>query len=170
MPDEIYVRKSSLLLIAGLIFAIIAGAYIINAYAQPGSAGNRPVDAADAAGAAGEKSGVPDNTSAGGRQAQEAEGQKAQDNWVQDIYIRALSSGTYDKLEVSVKKGIPVRLHFTADPGAGCGRQIVLYGLDAKALSRNGEEAVVEFTPRNAGTYTYSCGMMMWGPGKLVVS
>ena len=165
MPDGIYVRKSSLALIAGLVFAIIAGAYVINAYTQPRAGDERLV------GAVGEKNGIPDSISGvSDPQVQKAQGQEAQNNEVQDIYVRALSSGTYDKLEVSVKKGVRVKLHFTADPGAGCGRQIVLYGLDTKALSRNGEEAVVEFTPKNAGVYTYSCGMMMWGPGKLVVS
>lgn len=89
---------------------------------------------------------------------------------VQDIYIRALSTGSYDKQEVTVKKGMPVRLHFTADPDAGCGRQIVLYGLDVKAVSRNGEEGTADFTPAEAGTYEYNCGMRMWKPGKLIVA
>jgi hypothetical protein len=92
-----------------------------------------------------------------------------QDAGIQDIYIRALSNGNYDKSEITVKKGIPVRLHFTADPNAGCGRQIVLYGLNVKATSKNGQEQVVEFTPLESGTYDYSCGMRMWGPGKLIV-
>ncbi|MBI4052845.1 MAG: cupredoxin domain-containing protein [Candidatus Diapherotrites archaeon] len=87
----------------------------------------------------------------------------------QDIYIRALSSGTYDKSEVTVKKGVPVRLHFSADPGAGCGRYLVLYGLNVNALSKNGEEAVVDFTPQQEGSFEYNCGMRMFKPGTLKV-
>ncbi len=87
----------------------------------------------------------------------------------QDIYIHANAGGTYDKSALSVKSGVPVKLHFTADPNAGCGRQIVIYGLGVSAISRSGEEAVVEFTPTAPGTYQYSCGMRMWGPGTLTV-
>ncbi|MFH2105846.1 MAG: cupredoxin domain-containing protein [Candidatus Micrarchaeota archaeon] len=93
----------------------------------------------------------------------------SQEVGIQDIYIRALSNGYYDKIEITVKKGIPVRLHFTADSNAGCGRQIVLYGLNVQATSMNGQEQVVDFTPKESGTYDYSCGMRMWGPGKLIV-
>lgn len=88
----------------------------------------------------------------------------------QDIYIRALSGRTYSTQEIHVTKGVPVRLHFTADTNAGCGRQMVVYGLGVSAVSRNGEESVVEFTPQEAGTYEYNCGMRMWQPGRLIVS
>jgi hypothetical protein len=88
----------------------------------------------------------------------------------QDIYIKALSDGTYDKQELDVKKGVPVRLHFTADSDAGCGRSMVIYGLNIRATSQNGQENVVEFIPQQEGTYEISCGMRMWGPAKLVVT
>jgi plastocyanin domain-containing protein len=88
---------------------------------------------------------------------------------VQDIYIRALSSRSYDPMEITVKKGIPVRLHFTADANAGCGRQMVLYGLNQKVTSIDEKEGVIVFTLQEAGTYEYNCGMKMWSPGKLVV-
>ncbi len=87
----------------------------------------------------------------------------------QDIYIRAKADGTYDKRSITVKSGIPVRLHFTADSNAGCGRQFVLYGLNVKAVSIGGVEQVVEFTPTTAGTYEYNCGMKMWQRGSLII-
>lgn len=89
---------------------------------------------------------------------------------VQDIYIKALASFEYDVTEITVKKGIPVRLHFTADPSVGCGRQMVIYGLDVSTTSRQGEESIVEFTPEKEGVYEYSCGMRMMPPGKLIVT
>lgn len=88
---------------------------------------------------------------------------------IQDIYIRANSDGSYDKSSVTIKSGMLTRLHFTADSNAGCGRQFVIYGLNVQTTSSNGQEQVVEFTPKTPGTYTYSCGMRMWGPGTLVV-
>ncbi len=88
----------------------------------------------------------------------------------QDVYIKALSSGSYDKSEVTVKKGVPVNLHFSAESGVACGRYFQVYGMDnVNALSKNGEEVVVNFTPQKEGTYEYSCGMRMFRPGKLVV-
>ena len=88
---------------------------------------------------------------------------------IQDIYIRANSDGSYDKNSVTIKYGMLTRLHFTADSNAGCGRQFVIYGLNVQTTSSNGQEQVVEFTPKTPGTYTYSCGMRMWGPGTLIV-
>lgn len=91
---------------------------------------------------------------------------------VQDVYVRALGGadfGAYDKTELTVKKGVPVRLHFSADADAGCGRSLVVYGLNVRLTAKNGQEAVAEFTPQEAGTYEYSCSMRMFGPGKLIV-
>ena len=67
-----------------------------------------------------------------------------------------------------VRKGVPVRLHFTAI-NAGCGSQLVIYGMNVKALSR-GQETVVEFTPEKEGTFEYNCGMRMFDPGRFVVT
>ncbi len=87
----------------------------------------------------------------------------------QDIYLRALSNGTYDKSELRVKTGQPVRLHFTADTQAGCGRYLAVNGLNIGLLSKNGEEVVADFTPTQTGVYTYTCSMGMFRPGKLVI-
>lgn len=89
---------------------------------------------------------------------------------VQEVSIRALANGNYDKGVITVRKGIPVKLRFSADPNAGCGRQFVIFGMNVGAISTNGEEKILEFTPNTEGTYEYSCGMRMWGPGRLVVS
>ncbi len=133
---DIIIRKTTALVFAGLLLAVVLGAY--TAFSTPGNQGTVITQ--------------------GNGQAQ-------------DIYIKALSDGTYDKEEVTVKKGLPVRLHFTADPNAGCGRQMVIYGMNisVSAISQNGEEDIVQFTPQQAGTFEYSCGMRMWGPGKFIV-
>jgi hypothetical protein len=89
---------------------------------------------------------------------------------VQDVSIRALADGTYDKREIDVKAGIPVKLRFSADPDAGCGRSMVIFGLGLSTVSRSGEESDLEFIPTAPGRYEISCGMRMWGPAWLVVS
>ncbi|MBI5553457.1 MAG: cupredoxin domain-containing protein [Candidatus Diapherotrites archaeon] len=87
---------------------------------------------------------------------------------VQDVYIKALSTGVYDNREVVVKKGIPVRLHFSAESGAGCGRVLIMKKFNVSLLSRNGEEQVAEFTPQETGAFEYSCSMRMF-VGQMVV-
>ena len=85
---------------------------------------------------------------------------------VHEVYLNINLSG-YDKSQITVRRGVPVRLHFTAH-NAGCGNQLVIYGLGVNAVSR-GEEQIVEFTPEKEGTYEYNCGMRMFPPGKLIV-
>ncbi len=89
-------------------------------------------------------------------------------NPAQEIYITALSNGQYDKPEVRVKKGELVRLHFNAESGAGCGAYMILDGFNVQLISKNGQEAIAEFTPTEAGTFAYHCSMYMFR-GNLIV-
>ena len=146
--EGIAIQKTTLLAFAGLVLAVAFGAIIV--FSSPGTPGPDRQAAGPVADAA-------ENGVAGGY-----------DAGPQDIYIRALSNGGYDRQEITVNGGVPVRLHFSAEPNAGCGRQLVIYGLGVQAVSRSGEEAVVDFTPEK-GVYEYNCGMRMWRPGKLVV-
>lgn len=86
----------------------------------------------------------------------------------QEVYIKALSTGTYDKETVTVKKGVPVKLYFSADRDAGCGRAMILDGFNIQLVSRNGETQMAEFTPNREGTYSYHCSMRMF-VGRLIV-
>ncbi|MBO7701531.1 MAG: cupredoxin domain-containing protein, partial [Eggerthellaceae bacterium] len=63
---------------------------------------------------------------------------------------------------ISVKKGVPVQLVINADADklTGCNNEIVIdeWNIDKKlSPGRN----VIEFTPDEAGTFTYSCWMHM---------
>ncbi len=164
---EITIRRAAALAFAGLIVAAL-----VLGFASPGnpaSAGNGmtgdtgyPDDGPGVSKVPLQAGSGPGNASGPGKPGG-VEG-------AQDIYIRANSDGTYSTQAIAVRKGVPVRLHFTADPSAGCGRQLSIYGMGVKAFSRSGEESVVEFTPESAGEYEYNCGMRMWRPGKLTVS
>jgi len=71
-----------------------------------------------------------------------------------------LSSGRYEA--ISVKAGIPVKWTITAEKGTinGCNNRIFIpeYGIEKKfQLGDN----VIEFTPTETGTFTYSCWMGM---------
>ena len=87
---------------------------------------------------------------------------------IQDVYIKALGTGVYDKPTVTVKKGVPVRLHFSAEQNSGCGRAFYMRNFNVQLVSKNGEEQTAQFTPAKEGTYEYSCGMRMF-VGKMVV-
>lgn len=127
---------------------------------------------ADAAGGTGTGGAAAGGAAAGAGGSADASGSSTSAGGMQDVYVRALGGANlykYDKSEIVVQKGVPVRLHFAADKDAGCGKSFVVYGLNIRLTSRNGEEAVAEFTPQDAGTYRYSCSMGMFGPGRLIV-
>jgi heme/copper-type cytochrome/quinol oxidase subunit 2 len=146
MGNDITLNKTTAFLMAGLFLAIVVGGYLAFGASGPGA---QPGDQPEA--------NPPVQPSATG----------APSGGVQEVYLKA-SSGGYDKSEITVKKGVPVKLHFTAQ-NAGCGSYLVIYGLNVKVLSK-GQEAVVEFTPQQEGTYEFNCGMRMFPPGKFVVT
>ncbi|MEK6982120.1 MAG: cupredoxin domain-containing protein [Candidatus Micrarchaeota archaeon] len=100
---------------------------------------------------------------------QKAESTPITSSSVQDVYLKALGTGLYDKKELTVKKGVLVRLHFTAEPDSACGRALILRNFGVNLLSKNGDEAIAEFTPEKEGVYEYSCPMGMFR-GKLIVN
>lgn len=80
---------------------------------------------------------------------------------VQIVDIKALGTGFYDKQEVRVKAGIPVKFRFSAEPNSGCGKQLVIPDYGVNLISRNGETLEATFTPQK-GTHAYRCGMNMF--------
>ena len=186
MSDDIKIHKGLIILAFGLLIALAAAVYVTIPngggntqqvqYAVPATQVVQSDPAQPAPPLAQPQVKAGGCGCGGGGQASAPDPSKAvlvnasNSSAVQDIYIKALSDGTYDKSELTVKKGVPVRLHFTADPNAGCGRQMVIYSLNIRATSTNGEESIVEFIPQQEGTYDISCGMRMWGPAKLVVT
>lgn len=108
-----------------------------------------------------------DGQPAGQASAQPVAGRQAQGE-AQEVYIHALPTGAYDRPEVRVKAGEPVRLHFIADPGSGCGAQLLMEEFAVNLVSRNSAEQVATFTPQKPGTYEYHCGMHMF-VGRMIV-
>lgn len=77
------------------------------------------------------------------------------------VSVRALSTGFYDRQELTVQAGKPVEFHFSADLDSGCGRQLVIPDFGVQLIS-NGDEKVAVFTPEKPGSYPYRCGMNMF--------
>src|SRR3989344_1797418 len=80
---------------------------------------------------------------------------------VQVVSLHAYASG-YENQQLTVKAGSPVRLDFSADAGAGCGRQLIMRDFGVNLVSRNGETVSATFTPTSPGQYKFSCSMNMF--------
>ena len=83
---------------------------------------------------------------------------------LQKVSVRALASGGYDNPSPTVKAGEPVKFDFSADPGSGCGRQLIIDGLgvNVNLISQNGQAVSATFTPPAPGQYRFHCGMNMF--------
>ncbi len=80
----------------------------------------------------------------------------------QDIYLKATQYGTYDPSTLYVKKGIPVRIHYSADEYAGCGREVIFPEFKIRKLAPSQGEALIEFTPSKTGRFPFHCSMQMF--------
>lgn len=85
---------------------------------------------------------------------------------VQEVKITV--RGGYSPDVVVVRRGEPVRLDFYRDETASCSEQVVFpdFGI-ARDLPAY-RTTPVEFTPEEAGEFTWTCGMRMLR-GKLIV-
>jgi plastocyanin domain-containing protein len=78
---------------------------------------------------------------------------------VQEVTITV--RGGYDPAMVRVKKGSPVRLVFDRQETSGCSEEVVLPEFGIKRFLPAHQKTTVEFTPENAGTFEFTCGMSM---------
>jgi plastocyanin domain-containing protein len=82
--------------------------------------------------------------------------------------VKVTVKGGYSPDVIVVEKDRPVRLAFYRDETASCSEQVVFgdFGI-ARALPAY-QTTLIEFTPRHAGEFTFTCGMNMLR-GKLIV-
>lgn len=76
----------------------------------------------------------------------------------------------YKPYAVRVTKGVPVHFNLKtegADPG--CGRLVVIQGLNARGVAKPGEVTSMDFTPSKTGIFQINCGMHMMDPGYIIV-
>lgn len=78
---------------------------------------------------------------------------------VQEIRVRV--EGGYVPASVRVSAGRPVRMVFDRQERSGCSEELVMPAFGVKRFLPPFEETVVEFTPREAGTFEFTCGMGM---------
>jgi len=85
---------------------------------------------------------------------------------VQEVNITV--KGGYTPDTIVVKKGKPVRLHFTRQESALCSEVVVFDKLGQSAKLPEGQSVTLEFTPSEAGEIPFQCQMGMLR-GKVVV-
>ena len=76
--------------------------------------------------------------------------------------------GGYEPSAVRVRKGQPVKLVFDRQETSGCSEEIVIGDFGVRKFLPPFQKTAVEFTPTNAGTHEFTCGMAMLR-GKVIV-
>jgi plastocyanin domain-containing protein len=78
---------------------------------------------------------------------------------VQEVRVRV--KGGYEPDLIVVKKGKPVRLHFTRQESALCSEMVIFDGIGKSAKLPEGETVTIEFTPEATGEIPFQCQMGM---------
>jgi plastocyanin domain-containing protein len=85
---------------------------------------------------------------------------------VQEIDIRI--DGGYSPATIRVKRGTPVRLIFDRQERSSCSEEVVFGDFGIRRFLPAFQKTAVELTPKDEGTYEFTCGMGMM-KGKIVV-
>ena len=86
---------------------------------------------------------------------------------VQKVTV-ALTEKGYEPNSLKLRRGVPAQVTFIRKVSATCGTQIVIADYDIKRALPLNEPVLVEFTPKKAGTFSFTCGMGMLR-GSLIV-
>jgi plastocyanin domain-containing protein len=76
--------------------------------------------------------------------------------------------GGYDPAEVRVRRGVPVRLVFDRQEASGCSEEVVIPEFGVRKFLPAHQRTAVDVTPRESGTFEFTCGMGMLR-GRIVV-
>jgi plastocyanin domain-containing protein len=84
----------------------------------------------------------------------------ATDGNIQEVTVTV--DGGYDPSRIVVQAGKPVRLKFQRKDPSSCLEQVVIPDFYIAADLPLNQVTTVEFTPKQAGTYLFTCGMNMF--------
>lgn len=85
---------------------------------------------------------------------------------VQEIGIEV--RGGYSPATIRVRRGVPVRLVFDRRETASCSEEVVLGDFGIRRFLPAFQKTTIELTPRESGTFDFTCGMGMLH-GRLIV-
>ena len=78
---------------------------------------------------------------------------------VQEIGVTV--KGGYDPDVIVVKQGRPVRLNFYRDETSSCSERVIFGDFGIARELPAFQTTSIEFTPKNEGEYSFTCGMSM---------
>ncbi len=134
-----------------------------NAYYAPYGQGAQAAGAAQAAGTPAQE-GVQAAGVGAAQQAQAAPSQGGQlaavNRGVQEVQL-SVQGGNYLPNPIRVKVGVPVRLVADVANMPGCSKSVVMRDFGVSKTVQAGDN-VIEFTPTQSGTFSFSCSMGMY--------
>lgn len=83
--------------------------------------------------------------------------------------VTVLVKGAYDPNEITVKAGIPLRIHFNRQEDADCSRFVTFDSIGIRKDLTSFGMTDVEFTPKEKGEIAFTCDMGMY-QGKIIVT
>ncbi len=83
--------------------------------------------------------------------------------------VKITVKGAYSPDVIEVKQGVPVRLDFYRDETNSCSEEVVFGDFGISRALPAFKTTSIEFTPKEAGEFAFTCGMRMIR-GKLIVT
>jgi plastocyanin domain-containing protein len=74
---------------------------------------------------------------------------------------RITVKGGYSPSTVRLAKGVPARLIFERHEASRCSEELLIPAFGVQQRLPQDEATIVEFTPGEAGTFAFTCGMRM---------
>ena len=74
----------------------------------------------------------------------------------------------YSRTSIILRRGVPTRITFLRQTDNTCGTEVVIAAFGVNRSLPLNQMVVISFTPRNAGEFSFTCGMKMMR-GKLIV-
>ncbi len=85
---------------------------------------------------------------------------------VQEVTV--VVEGGYSPAQIEVKKGLPVRINFDRRESGECSEYVAFADLNIKKKLTSFKTTSIEFTPKEVGEISFTCGMGML-QGKVIV-
>ncbi|WP_097459363.1 cupredoxin domain-containing protein [Mangrovitalea sediminis] len=80
-----------------------------------------------------------------------------------------VDDGIYEPAYIETPKGQPLTLRFLRKDASPCAEQVIFHGLDISETLPIGKPKEIRFTPKQAGTFRFTCQMQMY-QGQLKVT
>ena len=74
----------------------------------------------------------------------------------------------YSRASINLRRGVPTRITFLRQTDNTCATEVVIAAFGVNRPLPLNQRVIISFTPKNAGEFSFTCGMKMMR-GKLIV-